>query len=191
MSIPNIISLLRICLVPVFTALYLQGRVMQAMAVLLLCAASDVLDGAIARRFNMVTELGKVLDPVADKLIQAAMMLCAASVTPSVWLLLGMHVLREAALSLLGLHVLRVTGRVYGARWYGKLCTAAIYAVMISLLGFPGRRPAGGGRGRASVRGAGGALPVHVFYELSPHPPGVLRHGELNFTFRPAPRRRL
>ena len=92
MSIPNIISLLRICLVPVFTALYLQGRVMQAMAVLLLCAASDVLDGAIARRFNMVTELGKVLDPVADKLIQAAMMLCAASVTPSVWLLLGMHV---------------------------------------------------------------------------------------------------
>ena len=128
MSIPNIISLLRICLVPVFTALYLQGRVMQAMAVLLLCAASDVLDGAIARRFNMVTELGKVLDPVADKLIQAAMMLCAASVTPSVWLLLG-------------LHVLRVTGRVYGARWYGKLCTAAIYAVMISLLAFPGVDP--------------------------------------------------
>ena len=141
MSIPNIISLLRICLVPVFTALYLQGRVMQAMAVLLLCAASDVLDGAIARRFNMATELGKVLDPVADKLIQAAMMLCAASVTPSVWLLLGMHVLREAALSLLGLHVLRVTGRVYGARWYGKLCTAAIYAVMISLLAFPGVDP--------------------------------------------------
>lgn len=137
MSIPNMISLFRICLAPLFAALYTGGHIMQAMAVLLISAASDVLDGAIARRFNMVTELGKILDPIADKLIQAVMMLCAASVTPCVWLLLGLHLLRELTLALLGLHVIRVTGRVYGAKWYGKLCTAAIYAVMIALLAFP------------------------------------------------------
>ncbi len=137
MNLPNMISLFRICLVPVFAALYTSGRVLQAMAVLLISAAADVLDGAIARRYNMVTELGKILDPVADKLIQATMMLCAASGTPSVWLMLGLHVLRELTLGFMGLHVLRVTGRVCGARWYGKLCTAVIYAVMISVLAFP------------------------------------------------------
>ena len=137
MNLPNMISLTRIFLAPVFAVLYMHGRVLQAMAVLLLCAASDVLDGAIARHCHTVTDLGKVLDPIGDKLIQAAMMLCAAARTPVVWLLLGLHVLREGVLSLLGLRVLRVTGRVYGARWHGKLCTAVIYAVMMALLAFP------------------------------------------------------
>ena len=137
LNIPNALSLIRIALVPVFFSLYTRGRVLQAMAVLLLSAATDVLDGAIARRYDMVTDLGKVLDPVADKLIQGAMMLCAAARTPSAWLLLGLHVLRESCLSMVGLYVLRATGRVYGARWYGKVCTAAIYTVMIGLLAFP------------------------------------------------------
>lgn len=137
MSIPNIISLGRIFLVLPFVTLYMHGQVTAAMGVLLLSAASDVLDGAIARHYHMETELGRVLDPVADKLIQAAMMLCAVWRTPSVWLLLGLHVLRELSLSLMGLHVLRVTGHVYSAKWYGKLCTAAIYAVMVAALAFP------------------------------------------------------
>ena len=85
----------------------------------------------------MVTRLGKILDPVADKLMQAAMMLCAALETPAVWLLLGLHVLREAVLSLTGLHVILVTGQVHSAKWYGKLCTALIYACMGALLLFP------------------------------------------------------
>ena len=59
MSIPNMISIGRIFLVPVFALLYTQDKVMAAMGVLLLAAASDVLDGAIARRFHMETELGR------------------------------------------------------------------------------------------------------------------------------------
>ena len=124
MNIPNLISAARILLVPLFVNYYLDGKVTAAMGVVLLAAASDVLDGAIARRFNMVTKLGKILDPVADKLMQAAMMLCAALETPEVWLLLG-------------LHVLLVTGQVHSAKWYGKLCTALIYACMGALLLFP------------------------------------------------------
>ena len=104
---------------------------------MLLCALTDVLDGYIARRFDMVTELGKALDPVADKLIQAAMMLCAAARTPLVWLLLAAHILRETLMAAAGLYMLRVLGQVYGAQWYGKVCTALIYAVMIALLLFP------------------------------------------------------
>ena len=138
MNIPNILSLLRIIMVPFFAHFYMRGRLLQAMAVLLLCGASDVLDGAIARRCNMVTELGKALDPVADKLLQTAMMLCAAVNTPLVWLLLAVHILRELTLSALSLYVLHSTGRVYAAKWYGKACSAFIYTVLICLLAFPG-----------------------------------------------------
>lgn len=137
MSIPNMISIGRIFLVPVFALLYTQDKVMAAMGVLLLAAASDVLDGAIARRFHMETELGRALDPVADKLIQATMMLCALWRTPSVWLLLGLHVLRELSLGIMSLHVLRITGHVYSAKWYGKVCTACVYMVMIAALALP------------------------------------------------------
>ena len=137
MNIPNLISAGRIFLVPAFVSYYLDGKVTAAMGVVLLAAASDVLDGAIARRFNMVTKLGKILDPVADKLMQAAMMLCAALKAPEVWLLLGLHVLRESVLALTGLHVMLVTGQVHSAKWYGKLCTALIYAAMTALLIFP------------------------------------------------------
>jgi len=142
MNLPNLISFCRILLAPFFAVLYLRGNVPGAVAVLLVCAASDVLDGAIARRFGLVTRLGKALDPVADKIIQAAMMLCAAREAPSVLLLLSLHVLRELSLAAMGLYVLRITGQVYGARWYGKLCTAVLYAFVISLLAFPGLPPA-------------------------------------------------
>ena len=75
MSIPNMISLVRILLTPLFVRFYLEGKDWAALYVLCAAAASDVLDGAIARRFNMITPLGKVLDPVADKLLQLAMLL--------------------------------------------------------------------------------------------------------------------
>ena len=137
MSIPNIISIGRIFMAPLFVYFYSKGNLTGAMGALLMSAASDVLDGAIARRCNMETELGRALDPIADKLIQAAMMLCALSRTPSVWLLLGLHLLRELSLGSMGLYVLRITGHVYGAKWYGKLCTMCIYVVMICALALP------------------------------------------------------
>lgn len=137
MSIPNIISIGRIFLVPLFVVMYSQGNVIGAMGVLLLSATSDVLDGAIARHCHMETELGRALDPIADKLIQAAMMFCALWRTPSVWLLLGLHLLRELSLGAMSLYVLKITGHVYRAKWYGKLCTFCIYVVMICALAFP------------------------------------------------------
>ena len=140
-TIPNWLSFARIIMVPVFAYLFLNdsipNNIIWAVFVLALSGLSDCLDGKIARRFNQISELGKVLDPVADKLIQAAMMLCAAARTPLVWLLLAAHILRETLMAAAGLYMLRVLGQVYGAQWYGKVCTALIYAVMIALLLFP------------------------------------------------------
>ena len=137
MNLPNSISLGRIALVPVFVLLYNSGRMWGAALVLLLCGLSDILDGAIARRFGLETELGRILDPVADKLMQAAMMVCAAAKVPQLWLLLLLHALREGSLGALAVYVRRETGTVQSSRWYGKLCSALVYAVLLWLLLVP------------------------------------------------------
>lgn len=67
-SVPNLLSLLRLALVPVFLYLLLADQFVAALIVLALASASDWLDGFIARKFNQITELGKVLDPAADRL---------------------------------------------------------------------------------------------------------------------------
>lgn len=130
MSIPNMITLVRIVLTPIFVRFYLEGEHSAAMAVLAAAALSDVLDGAIARRFGMITPLGKVLDPVADKLLQLAMILCLVSKWPALWLLLAVHLLRETSLGFMGLLVYKSSGRLIGAHWYGKLCTGLMYAFL-------------------------------------------------------------
>lgn len=67
-SIPNLLSLLRLALVPVFLLLLITDQFVWALVVLAVASASDWLDGFIARRFNQITELGKVLDPAADRM---------------------------------------------------------------------------------------------------------------------------
>ena len=137
MNLPNLISCTRILMVPLFVFSYVDGKVLLSMCILLLCGLSDVLDGMIARRMNMVTELGKILDPVADKLIQGAMMLCLAYVYPVLWMLVGFLVFKELVLGTLGIYVMKNKGLVCSSRWYGKLCTVFIYGAMLLLLLFP------------------------------------------------------
>ena len=67
-TVPNLLSVIRILLIPVFAVLFYDGEYLWAVFVLFLSGLSDFLDGKIARRFNQVSALGKVLDPVADKL---------------------------------------------------------------------------------------------------------------------------
>ena len=137
MNLPNLISCTRILMVPLFVFFYVDGKVLLSMCVLLLCGLSDVLDGMIARRMNMVTELGKILDPVADKLIQGAMMLCLAYAYPVLWMLLAFLVFKELILGAVGIYVMKCKGFVCSSRWYGKLCTVFIYGAMLLLLLFP------------------------------------------------------
>ena len=130
MSVPNMITLVRIVLTPVFAFLYLEGQQMAAMLVLALAALSDMLDGAIARRFGLITPLGKVLDPVADKVLQLAMILCLVSRHGAVMLVLLLHLLREFILGAMGALVYRRCALLTGAHWYGKLCTGFMYSFL-------------------------------------------------------------
>ncbi len=138
LSLPNQLSFLRLALIPLFVWLYLGlGNHMAALITVVFSGFTDVLDGHIARRYNMVTELGKVLDPVADKLTQAALLLCLATDHRSLWAIFALLVIKELTMLVLGCLVLKRTGRVHSARWYGKLCTAVLYGAVCLLLLLP------------------------------------------------------
>ena len=137
-TIPNVMSLFRIVLLPFLIWAYV-GLHNTTLTVILLAvsALTDILDGKIARKFNMVSDLGKALDPVADKLTQVSMVLCLAFKYKLMWILLGLCVIRETCMFILGLISMKRTGRVYSARWYGKVSTAVLYGTGLALLIFP------------------------------------------------------
>ena len=138
LTIPNLLSLFRLLLVPVIVWAYIGlDNVVLTIILLAVSALTDVLDGQIARRFNMVSDLGKALDPVADKLTQVCMILCMAFKYPLMWILLGLCVFRESVMLVLGYLNIRKTGVVSSAKWYGKVSTVFLYATALALLFFP------------------------------------------------------
>ena len=99
--------------------------------ILILSGLTDTVDGIIARKFNMISDLGKVLDPIADKLTQAAMLFCLLIRFPLMIAPLALMVVKEFFMGVTGLLVIRKTGEVFGADWHGKVNTWLLYAMMI------------------------------------------------------------
>ena len=99
---------------------------------------TDMFDGKIARRFNMITELGKFIDPLADKLTQAALLICLAVRYPLMRAVLVLFVIKEGFMVVMGALLLPRGKKLDGAMWFGKVCTAVLYAVLFLLLLLPG-----------------------------------------------------
>lgn len=154
-KVPNLISIFRILLVPVFVVVFLwengnitlgamdesaNGYVIAA-AIIILSGVTDMADGYIARKFNLITDLGKALDPFADKLTQAAVAVCLAfRYTEILGVLIGLCVLifvKEIAMLILGLVFLKKGKDLGGAKWFGKLATIVFYLMVIALVGAP------------------------------------------------------
>lgn len=85
LTIPNILSFIRIVVIVPLVISFLNERFIESGIYLLISGLSDMFDGAIARKFNQVTQLGKILDPIADKLTLIAVVICLAILFPSVW----------------------------------------------------------------------------------------------------------
>lgn len=133
-NIPNALSLLRILLVPCFAVLYLLHYDGWSFAALVLSGITDMLDGFIARRFNQITDCGKLLDPLSDKLTQVAVVICLATRYQEILPLAVLCLLKEAAQAIGGIILLRRHSEVRGSKWFGKLYTAVFYLSMILLV---------------------------------------------------------
>ena len=90
-----------------------------------------MLDGFVARHFHMVSDLGKMLDPVADKLTQVSMLFCLVTRFPLMAVPIVLMFIKEIFMGITGLMVIRKTGSVFGADWHGKVSTCLLYAMMI------------------------------------------------------------
>lgn len=141
-KIPNILCYIRILLVPLFLYIFFTATEPKdyylATSVVMISGATDFLDGQIARKFNMVTDLGKIIDPVADKLMQLAMVVALTWKIQYMYIVVILFILKECVSSIVAFIVLKtVKRRLNGAKWYGKVCTTVLYAVMLILVAFP------------------------------------------------------
>lgn len=141
-SIPNLMGYFRILMIPVFLFLYYQaetpGEYGAAFLVLAVSMLTDFFDGKIARKFNMVTDFGKALDPVADKLTQCALAVAVMFQYPLMWIFLALFVCKETYMGLMGMYLIRKKQMWTAAQWHGKICTGVMDIGIFILLLFPG-----------------------------------------------------
>lgn len=140
-TIPNILSFFRIILIGVFVVVFLEteknGFSWLPIVVLVFSGFTDLLDGFIARHYNQISDLGKMLDPAADKLTQIAVCACLTVRYPQLIWMLAIYILKELILVSGGLFQLKRGKIVPAAKWYGKLSTCELYIAMGILLLIP------------------------------------------------------
>lgn len=127
LTIPNLLSLFRILTIPFFIYFYMKDMVYVAIIVLVAGGLSDCVDGYIARKFNQITDLGKMLDPLADKLTQAAIAVCIAFKYPIIAPVLIFFIVKELIMLIGAVVLLKKGARPVAANWYGKLGTLLFY----------------------------------------------------------------
>ena len=135
-TVPNMLTTLRILLVPAFIRAYFRRPGLVPVLILALSALTDLLDGQIARRFNQVSDLGKLLDPIADKLTQGAMLICLLKRFPHFWIPVALMLVRETFVGITSVLAIKKSGRVEGAEMHGKVATVFLYVLVLSHLIF-------------------------------------------------------
>ena len=142
-TIPNLLSLFRLVLIPVYVTIYLNAQEATdyylAAGILAVSCLTDLIDGKIARHFNMITSLGKLLDPVADKATQFTLILCLALKAENslLWYLVGLFVLKESFQLIAGGIRLRKGIMLKGALLSGKICTTVLFVSLIVMVMMP------------------------------------------------------
>ena len=133
-TIPNLISAFRLLLISAIAVSYIWDHYVLAAGLIVLSGLSDLADGMIARHFHMISNLGKVLDPLADKLTMAVVVFCLMLQHPPIRLVLGVLVAKEL-LMLIGTLVLFKAGkRPCESKIWGKLATTLLYIVMLTVV---------------------------------------------------------
>ena len=137
-TIPNWMCFVRIALIPVFSVLFVKESYIAAFIVMIVAALTDVFDGKIARKYNMVSNLGKILDPIADKLSQSAIVVILIvkfwSFDGPLKYLLFLFIFKELLMVIAGVILLSLGMRPVAAEVWGKVATVVFYTFMITII---------------------------------------------------------
>lgn len=140
-TIPNLLSLFRLVLIPVYIILYLNATdaadYILAAAILAVSCITDMIDGKIARHFNLISTVGKILDPVADKATQFSLIICLALKYPVLWYLVALFVIKEGFMLIAGGLRLKKGKMLKGALMSGKVCTTVLFISLILMVLLP------------------------------------------------------
>ena len=141
LTIPNLLSLFRLLLIPVYMTIYLNATqtrdFVTAAVILAISCFTDLIDGKIARKFNMVSTVGKVLDPIADKVTQFTLIICLSIKYPVLWHLILLFVIKESFQFFAGLVTFRKGRMLTGALITGKVCTTILFVSLIIMILLP------------------------------------------------------
>lgn len=143
-TIPNFISFFRILLIPVFGVLFYNDHLGWAVVVLVVSGLTDFVDGKIARKFNQISELGKMLDPLADKLTQITIAIllflefnhCTDEVMQAFSWVFLIFLVKEAIFVVGGVTMISLGMVPCAAEIYGKVATFVFYGVMVLMFLF-------------------------------------------------------
>ncbi len=136
-DIPNYISVFRLCLIPVFLYFYFEQRnTARAACVFLLAGMSDVLDGYLARRNQWVSNMGRILDPVADKCMQSTVLISLSVDRIVPWAISAVLIGKELLMVLGATRLIKKFNTYAQSGWYGKGAVVLFYAVVVSLMLF-------------------------------------------------------
>lgn len=140
-TIPNILSLFRLALIPVYVLIYLNakepGHYFISAGILAVSCLTDLIDGKIARKFNMISTLGKILDPLADKLTQFTLILCLGVRYQALRYLFALFLIKEGFQTIAGMVNLRKGKMLDGALISGKVCTTVLFSSLIVMVLIP------------------------------------------------------
>ena len=140
-TIPNLLSLFRLLLIPVYMTIYLNAAqtkdYIAAAIILAISCLTDMVDGKIARKYNMISTIGKVLDPIADKVTQFTLIICLSIKYPILWHLVVLFVIKESFQFFAGLVTFRKGRMLTGALITGKICTAVLFVSLTVMILLP------------------------------------------------------
>lgn len=141
LTIPNLLSLFRLVLIPVYVAIYLKATepIHYTIAAMILAVSclTDMIDGMIARNFNMISKVGKILDPLADKATQFTLTVCLAIRHPVLWIIAGLIFTKEMFQLIAGFIFMRKGKMLTRALMSGKICTTVLFISLILLVLMP------------------------------------------------------
>lgn len=140
-TIPNLLSLFRLLLIPVYMSVYLKATDLRdywiSGGILAISCLTDLVDGKIARHFNMISTLGKILDPLADKATQFTLTLCLSIRYPVLQKVLGLFVVKECFMLVMGIYNWRKGRMLSNTLMAGKVCTTVLFVSLILLVLLP------------------------------------------------------